>query len=168
MDPHQLTLTSYFRTVGFDELHISLNPKSLATRIAWGILETHVESPLTVESDEHGHSTCLLQALCQVSLISKEALLEEYPAPLLLLHTLLQSRLVLWTWVDNWHDQLTDTSLQVEALIDTIDPALLCCRIDTTEDEESFLSRLCLLGSLTLLRCREGIKAKSTAQSKSQ
>ena len=168
VDPHQLTLTSYFRTIGFDELHISLDSQPLATRIAWCILETHIESPLTIESNEHGHSTCLLQALCQVSLVSKEALLEEYPAPLLLLHTLQQSRLLLWTWVDNRHDQLPHTPLQVEALIDAIDPALLCCRIDTSEDEEDFLSWLCLLGSLALLRCREGIKAKSTAQGKTQ
>ena len=109
MNSHQLALTSYLDTIGFDELHISLNPKSLATRIAWRVLETHVESPLTVESDEHGHSTCLLQALCQVSLISKETLLEEYPTPLLLLHALQQSRLILWTWVDNRHDQLPHT-----------------------------------------------------------
>ena len=109
VDPHQLALTGHLSTIGFDELHISLDSKSLATRIAWCILETHIESPLTIESDEHGHSTSLLQSLCQVSLIGKETLLEEYPPPLLLLHALQQSRLVLWTWVDNRHDQLPHT-----------------------------------------------------------
>ena len=108
------------------------------------------------------------QALCQVSLIGKETLLEEDPAPLLLLHTASAKQTSPLVVVDDRHNQLTDTSLQVEALIDAIDPALLCCRIDATEDEEPFLSRLCLLGSLALLRCREGIKAKSTAQGKTQ
>ena len=110
MDPHQQTLTSDLSTIGFDELHISLNTQPLTTRIAWCILETHIEPPLTIESNEHGHSTSLLQALCQVSLIGKETLLEEYTTPLLLLHVLQQSRLVLWTWVDNRHDQLPHTS----------------------------------------------------------
>ena len=109
VDPHQLALTSHLSTIGFDELHISLNTQPLTTRIAWCILETHIEPPLPIESNEHGHSTSLLQSLCQVSLIGKETLLEEYPTPLLLLHALQQSRLVLWTWVDNRHDQLPHT-----------------------------------------------------------
>ena len=110
VNSHQLALTSDLSTIGFDELHISLNTQPLATRIAWCILETHIEPPLTIESDEHGHSTSFLQTLGQVSLIGKETLLEEYPTPLLLLHALQQSRLVLWTWVDNRHDQLPHTS----------------------------------------------------------
>ena len=76
VDPHQLALTSDLSTIGFDELHISLDTQPLTTRIAWCVLETHIESPLTIESDKHRHSTSLLQALCQVSLISKETLLE--------------------------------------------------------------------------------------------
>ena len=110
VDPHQLALTSDLSTIGFDELHISLNTQPLTTRIAWCILETHIEPPLPIESNEHRHSTSLLQSLCQVSLIGKETLLEEYPTPLLLLHALQQSRLVLWTWVDNRHNQLPHTS----------------------------------------------------------
>ena len=109
MNTHQLALTSDLSTIGFDELHISLNTQPLTTRIAWCILETHIEPPLPIESNEHGHRTSLLQALCQVSLIGKETLLEEDTTPLLLLHTLQQSRFVLWTWVDNRHDQLPHT-----------------------------------------------------------
>ena len=109
VDPHQLALTSDLSTIGFDELHISLNSKSLTTRIAWCVLKTHIEPPLPIKSNEHGHRTSLLQALCQVSLIGKETLLEEDTTPLLLLHTLQQSRFVLWTWVDNRHDQLPHT-----------------------------------------------------------
>ena len=76
VDPHELALTSYLSPIGFDKLHIPSDAESLATWVAWGILESHEEPPFSIKGYQKRNAAGRLQTLGQLSLISEETFLE--------------------------------------------------------------------------------------------